>query len=60
MEKQILDVLEQAEIHDVYFANGKLFFLNDWDEQAIRRLMQDIAPTFKQSNIRLDSADMAY
>lgn len=60
MEKQILEVLERADIHDVYFANGKLFFLNEWDEQAIRRLMQDLAPAFKQSNIRLDTADTAY
>ena len=60
MEQKILQVLEQAEIHDVYFANGKLFFLNDWDEQAIRRLMQDIAPAFKQSNIRQDTADAVY
>lgn len=60
MEKQILEVLERANIYDVYFANGKLFFLNDWDEQSIRRLMQDIAPTFKQSNIRLDSAETSY
>jgi len=60
MEKQILSQLERADIYDVYFANGKLFFLNDWDENAIRRLIQDIAPAFKQSNIRLDSAEASY
>jgi len=60
MEQEILQVLEQAEIYDVYFANGKLFFLNDWDEEAIRRLIQDIAPAFKQSNIRQNSADLSH
>lgn len=56
MEKEIINQLENNDIHDVYFANGKLFFLNDWDEDAIRRLIKDLAPDFRQSRIVADTS----
>lgn len=55
MARDILTQLESNDIYDVYFANGKLFFLNEWDEDSIRRLIKDIAPEFKQTDICLDS-----
>jgi hypothetical protein len=58
MKKDILTRLESNDIHDVYFANGKLFFLNEWDEDSIRRLIKDIAPEFKQANICLDTPEL--
>ena len=60
MAKNILTQLESNDIYDVYFANGKLFFLNEWDEDSIRRLMKDIAPDFKQDDIQLDSPEINY
>ena len=55
MAKNILTQLESNDIYDVYFANGKLFFLNEWDEDSIRRLIKDIAPEFEQTDICLDA-----
>lgn len=51
LEKRVLNDLEDEGVYDVYFYGGKLFFINDWDEGAIRRLMKDLYPTFEQSKI---------
>lgn len=60
MTKQLVKKLEAKEIYDVYFANGKMFFLNEWDEAAIRRAMKDIAPEFDQADIELDTPETNY
>jgi len=58
--KHVIETLESKNIYDVYFANGKLFFLNEWDEDSIRRLMKDIAPELKETDIELDSPETNY
>lgn len=60
MTKQIAEKLESKNIYDFYFANGKMFFLNEWDEDSIRRLMKDIAPEFDQADIQLDGPEINY
>lgn len=52
LEKRVLADLEDEGVYDVYFHNGKLFFLNDWDEGAIRRLIKDLYPSFEQDRIQ--------
>lgn len=51
LEKRVLVELEEKEIYDVYFHNGKLIYVNSWDEDGIRRLMKDLFPGFDQKDI---------
>ncbi len=51
VQKNILDTLGKNDIHDVYFYNGKVYFLNQWDAPAIHRLINDLIPGFDQKNI---------
>lgn len=54
MERRVISDLEQQQIYDVYFYNGRLFFLNPWEESAIRRLLKDMYPKFDQNLIQKD------
>lgn len=51
LEKRVLVELEEKDILDVYFYNGKLIYVNSWDEAGIRRLMKDLFPSFDQTDI---------
>lgn len=51
LEKRVLNDLEDEGVYDVYFHKGKLIYMNDWDEGAIRRLLKDLYPEFDQSKI---------
>lgn len=51
LEKRVLVELEEKDILDVYFHNGKLIYVNSWDEAGIRRLMKDLFPGFDQKDI---------
>lgn len=52
LEKRVINDLQENDIHDVYWYGGKLFFLNQWDETAIRKLMRDLYPSFEQDRIQ--------
>lgn len=53
-QKNILDTLGHNDIYDVYMYNGKVYFLNQWNEDGIRRLINDLIPGFNQKNIVLN------
>ena len=60
-QKNILDALGHNDIYDVYMHNGKVYFLNQWDEDGIRRLINDLIPEFDQKNIVLnDEQSVSY
>jgi len=54
IEKKILSQLEDQDIWDVFFSGGKLVYMNNWDESAVRTVMEDQFPQFDQSNIIYD------
>jgi hypothetical protein len=51
LEKRVLSELEEKDIYDVYFYNGKLIYVNPWDEAGIRRLIKDLFPGIDQKDI---------
>jgi hypothetical protein len=51
IEKKILAQLEDQDIWDVFFSDGKLVYMNSWDESAVRTVMEDQFPQFDQSCI---------
>jgi hypothetical protein len=59
-QKTIMDTLENNDIRDVYFYNGKVYFLNQWDEDAIRRLLKDVMPDFSQKNVVYSDQESSY
>lgn len=49
--REIITTLEDSGIYDVYFAQGKLHFMNDWDEAEVRNTVRECYPDFDQADI---------
>jgi hypothetical protein len=51
IEKKILAHLEDEDILDVYFDSGRLVYINEWDESAVRMIIRVHFPQFDPANV---------